>query len=89
MQFTGQSVNCHIALKAMFFLLNILVFVLYIYKHLQFNTMSCKQKGKSVKPQVLKLIYGSPLVMCILLQNRKVGEHWKANALSALPFVLT
>ena len=33
----------------------------YIYKHiLQFNTITCKQKGKRVEPQVLKRIYGSP-----------------------------
>jgi len=37
------------------------MFVFYIYKHIQFNTISCKQKGKRVKPHVLKLIYGSPL----------------------------
>jgi len=29
---------------------------------MQFNTITCKQKGKRVDPQVLKLIYGSPLV---------------------------
>jgi len=32
----------------------------YIYKHIQFNTITCKQKGKRVEPHVLKLIYGSP-----------------------------
>ena len=40
-----------------------IVFVcFYIYKHIQLNTILCKQKGKMVKSQVLKLIYGSPLV---------------------------
>ena len=27
---------------------------IYIYKHIQFNTMSCTQNGKRVEPQVLK-----------------------------------
>jgi len=31
---------------------------------MQFNAISCKQKGKRVKPHVLKLIYGSPLWEC-------------------------
>ena len=34
---------------------------LYIYKHIQFNTITCKQKGKKVESQVLKLINVSPL----------------------------
>ena len=34
---------------------------LYIYKHIQFNTKTCKQKGKRVESQVLKLINVSPL----------------------------
>ena len=29
---------------------------------MQFNTITCKQKGKMVEPQVLKLIYDSVLV---------------------------
>ena len=33
----------------------------YIHKHIQFNTITYKQKGKRVEPQVLKRIYGSPL----------------------------
>jgi len=32
---------------------------------MQFNTITYKQKGKRVEPQVLKLIYGSPLAKCI------------------------
>jgi len=53
------------------------LFVFYIYKHIQFNTISCKQKGKSVKPQVLKCIYGAKvclkcmyIYMWILAYNR-------------------
>ena len=38
-----------------------LLFFFYIYKHIQFNTITYKQKGKGVEPQVRKPIYGSPL----------------------------
>ena len=35
---------------------------LQIYKHIQFNTITYKQKGKRVEPQVLRLIYATPLI---------------------------
>jgi len=36
-----------------------LISLVYIYKHIQFNTITYKQKGKRVEPPVLKLIYSS------------------------------
>jgi len=39
----------------------VILFCFYIYKHIQFKTITFKQKGKRVEPQVLKLIYGSTL----------------------------
>ena len=33
-----------------------------IHKHIQFNTITYKQKGKRVEPQILKLIYATPLI---------------------------
>ena len=38
------------------------LYLFYIYKHVQFNTIICKQKGKRVEPHVLKRIYGPPHV---------------------------
>ena len=57
----------------------------YIHKRIQFNKITCKQKGKRVEPQVLKLIYGSPLQFTItqvtmllnLLIVDKISMHVK------------
>ena len=36
---------------------------------MQSNTITCKQKGKRVEPQVLKLMYGSPLDTQVGVRN--------------------
>ena len=41
----------------------------FIYKYMQSNTITCKQKGKRVEPQVLKLMYGSPLDTQVGVRN--------------------
>ena len=59
----SKSVIVHVILFSLnvFYFPIVFVCFLHIYKHIQFNTISCKQKGKKVKPHVLKqLIYGSP-----------------------------
>jgi len=33
-----------------------------IHKHIHFNTITYKQKGKRVEPQILRLIYATPLI---------------------------
>jgi len=40
-----------------------------MFKHIQFITITCKQKDKRVEPHVLKVIYGSS----IILQFKGIG----------------
>jgi len=44
------------------FIFQLFIFI-NIHKHVQFNTITYKLKGKRVEPQVLKLIYVSLLVL--------------------------
>ena len=55
----------------------------YIYNHIQFNTISCKQNGKKVEPQVLKLIYGSPLLLYsdITIAGLVIMYYWQIISL--------
>jgi len=57
--FTYRSISQLLVVSLNLFYFPIVLFF-YIYKHIQFNTITCKQKGKRVEPHVLKLIYGSP-----------------------------